>query len=66
MHSFCNYIYALNCILKNTTKVSEIIQSARTLCDGLPSEEEVSKQFESYGARDKGNLGKILEFALQR
>ena len=63
-HAFRSYITSLNLFLKTSPTVSGVIQCARTLCDGLPSEEEVYKQFDSYGARDKGNLGKIIEFAL--
>ena len=62
--AFRNYITSLNLFLKTSPPVCTTIQYARTLCDGLPSEEEVYKQFNCYGARDKGNLGKILEFSL--
>ena len=61
---FLTYVSSLNLFLKNSPTVCGVIHYARTLCDGLPSDDELHKMFACYGARDKGNLGKILEFAL--
>ena len=60
------YIRQLNLNIKHKT-LCEVIGYARTICSGLPHEEELFKHFKkdaTFVNKDKGLLGKIIEYAL--
>lgn len=60
-----DYINRLNHFLKiNKKNISETISYARTLCTGLPTEEEVMMLKTDKSSKDKGSFGKIIEYAL--
>lgn len=61
---FVRYISALNAFLSNSPNVRDVINFARTQADGLPSDSQIDMQFSSYSNRDKGNLGKLIEYAM--
>ena len=59
-----NYIQDLNLNLKNKS-IHEIITYARSICNGLPSEEKLIEELKSSkNATDKGLTGKIIEYGL--
>jgi hypothetical protein len=59
-----NYIKHLNEFIKNKT-LFELIEYARTICYGLPSEEQLKNHFNSdKNKKDKGLVGKAIEYAL--
>jgi len=59
-----NYLEDLNLYIKNKT-LSEIMQYARTICNGLPSEEDLIENLKSNkNTKDKGLTGKMIEYAL--
>lgn len=58
------YIQDLNLNLKNKS-IHEIITYARSICNGLPSEEKLIEELKSSkNATDKGLTGKIIEYGL--
>jgi hypothetical protein len=58
------YLEYLNKIIKNKS-LREILQCARSICSGLPSEEELIKNLLSNKNKtDKGLTGKIIEYGL--
>jgi len=63
-----DYIQKLNNYTKNKTKtitIGEIFKFARSICNGLPSEEELnSVQKSDKYTKDKGLFGKIIEYGL--
>tara|TARA_Y100000389_G_C17443736_1_gene510272 strand:+ start:59 stop:964 length:906 start_codon:yes stop_codon:yes gene_type:complete len=64
--AFRAYTAALNLFLQTSPPptVRSTIYHARTLCKDLPSDDNIYTHFQGYGTRDKGNLGKCLEYAL--
>jgi hypothetical protein len=59
-----NYLEDLNLYIKNKT-LSDIMQYARTICNGLPSEEDLIENLKSNkNTKDKGLTGKMIEYAL--
>ena len=58
------YIQDLNLNLKNKS-IHEIITYARSICNGLPSEEKLIEELKSSkNTTDKGLTGKIIEYGL--
>lgn len=76
------YKYILNDIISNVTIMNDYMQDlhnspnktikgifdyARTICDGLPSEEDIFETFKTYKhTTDKGLFGKIIEYGIFR
>lgn len=56
-----NYLQDLNKNIKNKT-ISEILTYARSICNGLPSEENISMLKNDKNIKDKGLFGKIIEY----
>lgn len=61
---FVMFITALNAFLSNNRTVRNVIDFAHTQADGLPTYDEIKKKIGSYKGQDKGNLGKLMEFAI--
>uniref|UniRef100_A0A6C0B9C1 Uncharacterized protein n=1 Tax=viral metagenome TaxID=1070528 RepID=A0A6C0B9C1_9ZZZZ len=60
-NSLCDYIKALNA--NKGKSLREWLNYARSICDGLPSEENMLAQLVSEkSAKDKGLVGKIIEY----
>ena len=58
-----SYIQELNKYIKNKTSL-EMINYARSICSGLPSEEELTQLKTLKNTNDKGLYGKILEYGV--
>ena len=58
------YLQELNKHIKISTTVEQLINYGRSLCQGLPTEKQLNEEFVNYKPRDKGNLGKIIEYSL--
>jgi len=58
------YINRLNKNINSNTSVKNILFYAKTICNELPKLDDIYELFKNYGIRDKGNLGKIIEYGL--
>ena len=65
LHGFKKYVCYLNFhILRSKTTVYDVIEHARKYCDGLPNDGDINAIFKDYKEKDKGLLGKYVEYAL--
>ena len=61
---FILYIDVLNkYIYRNNKTIYDLFEYARTICDGLPSNEDIYRLFDTK-KKDKGLFGKIIEYTL--
>ena len=58
------YTNTINSYISVSTTVEQLIQYGRTLCKELPTHDSMNEEFGNYKPKDKGNLGKIFEYAL--
>ena len=58
------YINKLNKKIYQDTSVKNILSYAKKICGEIPDLDNIEELFKNYGIRDKGNLGKIIEYGL--